>query len=721
MKMRFSSFCYFLIFLIIFLKTVEAQSMAQGQIYMTGGHNAGFAPLTDSWFFNPAVPAWSKQIPDVPWSNTGVRYHSSVWFQNKIWVLGGLTGNTWQSSVNDIWSFDGLNWKNMGKAPWSGRYKFESVVFAGQIWVMGGTPDYASELHDVWSFDGVTWKQHADAPWTGRFGHKGVVYQGEIWIMGGYTIDSYSKEVWSFNGTRWLRHADAPWSPRSDFGLAVFNNKIWILGGEGIGEIIMNDVWSFSNGSWMQLSNIPWQPREEFGVVVAADKLWVIGGLGQSGGNDLYFHDVWSFNGSGWTLSNYAPWTPRDGFTLVAIPKQSVDISVSKTVAINPKLASFATYTINVSNLGPDAAHNVIAQDQLPSTVSYVSHQFYKNGSAYLPGNYIPATGIISIPSINVGETITLNITVKELTNQTIVNTAKYLYSDELDTNPNNNSATATFVGQGAPPVSGPPVIVQDLSNSSILEGDSLFLNAGLSGSGPFTYEWWHNGVKLPFTGAYYFISSATFADAGTYYLIVRNAYGQAISRIATVAVNKGLRPYISTDLYSQTCVAGQPVTLNIEAVGAGPLTFQWWKNDGPVQPTDSYAAGSYYTIPKVSFSDDGYYQVLVFGKYGYAVGAYVKLTVVTNQAPVVNAGVNKSVFGQWVVLSGTATDDGYPNGSLSYKWSEISGPGTAVIVAPYSTKTGINVTAPGVYTFRLTVSDGILSSSDDVVVSFYF
>src|SRR5204862_2107162 len=67
--------------------------------------------------------------------------------------------------------------------------------------------------------------------------------------------------------------------------------------------------------------------------------------------------------------------------------------------------------------------------------------------------------------------------------------------------------------------------------------------------------------------------------------------------------------------------------------------------------------------------------------------------------------------------LSATATDDGLPNNTLTYQWSVVSGNG--VMLQPTNTAaTKVTFTVAGTYTFRITVSDGQLSASDDVIVT---
>ncbi|MEW6367922.1 MAG: zinc-dependent metalloprotease family protein [Acidobacteriota bacterium] len=93
-------------------------------------------------------------------------------------------------------------------------------------------------------------------------------------------------------------------------------------------------------------------------------------------------------------------------------------------------------------------------------------------------------------------------------------------------------------------------------------------------------------------------------------------------------------------------------------------------------------------------------------------------VTVSGNDAPVANAGSDQSVgVGAGVTLNGAGSYD--PNGDpIAYSWAQIGGMAVALAGASSS---AASFTAPGVsgtLTFRLTVSDGSLTSSDDVSVN---
>src|SRR5262245_54728998 len=133
--------------------------------------------------------------------------------------------------------------------------------------------------------------------------------------------------------------------------------------------------------------------------------------------------------------------------------------------------------------------------------------------------------------------------------------------------------------------------------------------------------------------------------------------------------------------------------------------------------------------ITTTSFTDSGvhsgttYYYVVtavntsgVQSGYSNEVLATVPV-LVTNKAPVVNAGPDQAItLPAKATLAATATDDGLPNGVLTYNWTVVSGTGVT-LSTPTASTTQATFSAAGTYTLRITASDGQLSSSDDVVV----
>jgi hypothetical protein len=125
----------------------------------------------------------------------------------------------------------------------------------------------------------------------------------------------------------------------------------------------------------------------------------------------------------------------------------------------------------------------------------------------------------------------------------------------------------------------------------------------------------------------------------------------------------------------------------------------------------------------KVSFNAAGTYTIRVTASDGQLSKAddvviTVNAAITTNKAPVVNAGSDQTItLPANTTLAATASDDGLPNGTLTYQWAVVNGSGVT-LTSPNAASTTALFAAAGAYTLRVTVNDGQLSASDDVVVN---
>jgi len=89
--------------------------------------------------------------------------------------------------------------------------------------------------------------------------------------------------------------------------------------------------------------------------------------------------------------------------------------------------------------------------------------------------------------------------------------------------------------------------------------------------------------------------------------------------------------------------------------------------------------------------------------------------------APVVNAGVDRVVYGSGATLVGTLTDNGaHPSQrSAAFAWSVVAAPAgaEAVIADPNRSATEVALPLPGTYEFLLTADNGFATGSDSVVI----
>ena len=93
------------------------------------------------------------------------------------------------------------------------------------------------------------------------------------------------------------------------------------------------------------------------------------------------------------------------------------------------------------------------------------------------------------------------------------------------------------------------------------------------------------------------------------------------------------------------------------------------------------------------------------------------------NQPPAVDAGADQAIsLPNSITLRGSASDDGLPApGIMTFAWTKISGreesQNPVVFSNPNALTTNVTFPASDIYILRLTVSDGALTSSDDVLV----
>ncbi|MGE0757357.1 MAG: hypothetical protein AB7O38_10065 [Pirellulaceae bacterium] len=276
----------------------QAEVAFDDRLWILGGwFNSYAAPPRDVWSTKDGRN-WEQVTANAPWQHSD--FAMSLVHDGRMWMMGGwfngrLPGH---SASNQVWSSrDGREWQQVtAQAAWSPRMAAGTVVFRGQMWLLGGTENYyfgdaASLKNDVWvSRDGREWKQVTEhAGWSPRAYHQAVVLNDRIYVMGGgnYVPEYHAlNDVWSSaDGVTWIQETDAaPWSPRLWFSAAVYRQRLWVLGGWSNNPARnWGDVWYSADGrAWQPYETKPaWKERHEHSVVVWRDKLWLFGGHAQ--------------------------------------------------------------------------------------------------------------------------------------------------------------------------------------------------------------------------------------------------------------------------------------------------------------------------------------------------------------------------------------------------------------------------------------------------------
>src|SRR5207302_272489 len=153
---------------------------------------------------------------------------------------------------------------------------------------------------------------------------------------------------------------------------------------------------------------------------------------------------------------------------------QRADLAVLKTVSnASPNVGDTITFTITLSDNGPNSATNVQATDTLPAGLSFVS----ANPSQ---GAYNNTTGLWTVGTVTTAASQTLQILAKVVSPSAQTNTAAISRADQFDPNLNNNSASATETPQQAD-----LAVTKAVNNSTPNVGDSITFTVTLADNGP--------------------------------------------------------------------------------------------------------------------------------------------------------------------------------------------------------------------------------------------
>ena len=180
------------------------------------------------------------------------------------------------------------------------------------------------------------------------------------------------------------------------------------------------------------------------------------------------------------------------------------------------------------------------------------------------------------------------------------------------------------------------PRILIDPQSQSFLVGQSVSLWSSASGAVPLTYKWFGPAGILSDGGRVngsattnLTVTNLELTDDGGYYMVVSNSFGTATSSIATVHVQPGIAPRITTDPLSQTVLAGETVNLQVVANGTPTLAYRW---QGPSGTLSNGGRISGATTPNLSISnfqtgDNGDYFVVITNAFGTATSVTANVT----------------------------------------------------------------------------------------------
>ena len=136
-------------------------------------------------------------------------------------------------------------------------------------------------------------------------------------------------------------------------------------------------------------------------------------------------------------------------------------------------------------------------------------------------------------------------------------------------------------------------------------------------------YQWRKNGVDINgASNATYTISNLNASHAGSYQVVVSNAWGSATSAKAVLTI--GIPPTIALQPVDQNATAGTGVTFAVDANGSAPLAYQWQKNGVNLVG----ATAKNLVLSNLDLNASGAYRAVVTNDYGTATSSAATMAV---------------------------------------------------------------------------------------------
>jgi hypothetical protein len=258
---------------------------------------------------------------------------------------------------------------------------------------------------------------------------------------------------------------------------------------------------------------------------------------------------------------------------------------------------------------GQPVSFSVVADGSPPFT-----YQWYFNGSSLGGGGQ---SSSYSINNVNTGSAGSYTVVV------------------------NNNygsitSAIATLT------VLVPAGITTQPQSQTVIVGQNASFSVAASGTAPLNYQWNLDGTALSgATNSDLALTDIQTNQAGSYTVVVTNAYGAVTSAVAALTVY--VPPGIQTQPQNLTVAQSQSASFSVVATGSAPFSYQWNLNGTNVFG----ATNSTLALTNVQTTDAGSYLVVVTNIAGSVTSAVATLTVANpNVALSVASGAGRSPAG---------------------------------------------------------------------------
>lgn len=223
--------------------------------------------------------SWENTLTEM---TTARRNLSSIAYNNKIFVLGGIEGRADSKKV-EAYNIETDTWESLPDMPVE-RYSHESVLYKDKIYIIGGYNKAEGFLNrvDIYNLKTGEWSQGANMP-TPRSSFVAEVVNGVIYCIGGEVASGYTDalEMYDIESNSWTKSRNLSVA-RGDTDGVYKDGKIYIVGGyDGVNALDTVDVYDVQKGTWDTLSSLN-IARYSSSVTVYRDEIYALGGYNSS-------------------------------------------------------------------------------------------------------------------------------------------------------------------------------------------------------------------------------------------------------------------------------------------------------------------------------------------------------------------------------------------------------------------------------------------------------
>jgi hypothetical protein len=204
-----------------------------------------------------------------------------------------------------------------------------------------------------------------------------------------------------------------------------------------------------------------------------------------------------------------------------------------------------------------------------------------------------------------------------------------------------------------------------------------------------------------------------------TFELTVNDDFTPSLSSTAFVTITVGDRSPVANAGKDKTVNAGDTVMLDgsesVDPDHGDTLTYAWTQTGGgpSVSLSSDTVSNPTFTAP-ASAASLTFKLTVSDGKLSNS----DSVTIIVNRPPVANAGPDQNVnAGATATLDGSSSSDP-DHDTLGYKWTQTGGPAVSLSSDTAANPTFTAPASSASLTFKLTASDGKLSSADSVLVT---